>query len=536
MPSTVTDETMTADDDTTYVDPYDLDPGDGVAVRDLDSEEADASTETGAEETGPELFARKGGDAPESFLLTVPLDFVRPDPDNPRTEFDEAALNSLAASIRQQGILQPISVRPVTVNHGVGDDRTHYIIIAGERRFRAAQRAGLTTLRVLVQSVEDAGDVLAKQIVENLQRVDLNPMDAAHGYQRLRDKYGYTLERIGDSVSASPEKISNTMRLLDLPVETQQLVGAVRLTPSHAMLLLPLSKRAQTFQAVQLAQEAADGEWTVKRLGTEIEQRFPRPVETPLLDVPVDAPVAPEKQSRFASPGPAPASQVLSLTPGGDSIPAASDELNANDETADFRGDDLGGDDAELLGQDADPAEPSGGASDEAEQPEDQQDAEEGSAEPEGTPEPVPVPAVATEHPAPETAANAPVGISTLAEAKTPDAKTPDAKAASAKTSTAAPATASLAPAQPAGTINHTLLVTQEMDDWLWEQDLTPLAALNALRDAWDYRLTPRAQSAAHELTDHWNQQNPDQPATLPHRVESILVVRANALTEQSAE
>ena len=144
----------------------------------------------------------------ESALRVVSMTSIKPNPLQPRTRFDEEAMSSLASSIREVGVLQPILVREV--------DEDEYELIAGERRWRAARRAGLQTIPVLVQSVTDVHS-LEQALVENLHREDLNPLEEAGAFQQLVDEFGYTHEQVASRVGKSRTAVTNTLRLLQLP-------------------------------------------------------------------------------------------------------------------------------------------------------------------------------------------------------------------------------------------------------------------------------------------------------------------------------
>ncbi len=159
----------------------------------------------------------------------LPVAFLQSNPRNPRQAFPEDELEGLAASIREKGLLQPILVRPV------GGGR--YEIIAGERRWRAAQKAGLHDVPVLVREVDDR-EVLELAIVENVQRSDLNAIEEAGGYQRLMDEFGYSQGKVADVVGKSRPHIANTLRLLKLPGPVQAYVRDGRLSAGHARALL----------------------------------------------------------------------------------------------------------------------------------------------------------------------------------------------------------------------------------------------------------------------------------------------------------
>ncbi len=157
----------------------------------------------------------------------VPIELIHRNPDQPRRHFDEDDIESLAASIREKGLLQPILVRPSPGATG------EYQIVAGERRWRAAQRAGLREAPVVVRELSDA-EALEIAILENVQRTDLNPIEEAAGYKALMERFGRTQETVATAVGKSRVHITNTLRLLTLPVEVQALVVDGKLTAGHA--------------------------------------------------------------------------------------------------------------------------------------------------------------------------------------------------------------------------------------------------------------------------------------------------------------
>ncbi|MBB5754115.1 ParB/RepB/Spo0J family partition protein [Prosthecomicrobium pneumaticum] len=161
----------------------------------------------------------------------VPVEFLRPNPRNPRKSFEEGDLADLSASIREKGIMQPILVRPVP---GSSDA---FEIIAGERRWRAAQRAGLHEVPVLIHEVSDK-EALELAIIENVQRQDLNALEEALGYQQLIDEFGYSQSALADVIGKSRPHVANTLRLLKLPPPVQAHLREGRLTAGHARALV----------------------------------------------------------------------------------------------------------------------------------------------------------------------------------------------------------------------------------------------------------------------------------------------------------
>ena len=182
----------------------------------LDSLFADLSDDTGSEASGSTLLLRE----------------IEPDPEQPRKRFDDDALNQLADSIAENGLLQPIAVRPKKVGPG-------YIIIAGERRWRAARLAGLVEVPVIIKDVTDE-QAAALALIENLQREDLDPIEVAEGCRQLIDKYGLTQESAAKRLGKSRSAVANSLRLLALPEDVRRLVSEGKLSFGHAKVLLGL--------------------------------------------------------------------------------------------------------------------------------------------------------------------------------------------------------------------------------------------------------------------------------------------------------
>jgi ParB family chromosome partitioning protein len=163
----------------------------------------------------------------------LPVAFLRANPHNPRKSFDDSALADLTASVKEKGVVQPLIVRPLA---NVADQ---YEIIAGERRWRAAQKAGLHDVPVLIREADDK-EALELAIIENVQRADLNVLEEARGYQQLIDQYRYSQNELADVIGKSRSHIANTLRLLTLPEAVQVYVLDGRLTAGHARALLTL--------------------------------------------------------------------------------------------------------------------------------------------------------------------------------------------------------------------------------------------------------------------------------------------------------
>lgn len=170
--------------------------------------------------------------ADDAGVTTLPLREIEPDPDQPRKKFDDESLAGLAASITENGLLQPIAVRPKRLGTG-------YLIIAGERRWRAARLAGLDEVPVLIKDVTDE-QAAALALIENLQREDLDPIEVAEGCRQLIEKYGLTQETAAKRLGKSRSAVTNSLRLLALPDEVRAQVSAGALSAGHAKVLLGL--------------------------------------------------------------------------------------------------------------------------------------------------------------------------------------------------------------------------------------------------------------------------------------------------------
>lgn len=203
-------------------------------------------------------------DAPAAALQALPLEQLRPGRYQPRTRMDPDSLSELADSIRAQGVIQPILVRPT------GDDA--YEIIAGERRYRAAQMAGLTEVPVVVKPVADEA-ALAIALIENIQREDLNALEQAHGVHRLIQEFGFTHEQAAQAIGRSRSATTNLLRLLNLAGPVQQLLMDGSLEMGHARALLPL----QAADQIQLGQNIAARGLSVREAEAMVERAL-RPV------------------------------------------------------------------------------------------------------------------------------------------------------------------------------------------------------------------------------------------------------------------
>lgn len=192
-----------------------------------------------------------GGDKPHGDeQRNLPVERLKPGKYQPRTHMDESSLAELAASIRAQGVMQPILVRAVDSTPGA----ERYEIVAGERRWRAAQLAGLSEVPVLVRSIPDE-QALAMALIENIQRENLNPLEEAQGLQRLIDEFGLTHQQAADAVGRSRPAATNLLRLLQLTAPVQEMLMTGKLDMGHARALLPVAGAQQVALAQRIVQK-----------------------------------------------------------------------------------------------------------------------------------------------------------------------------------------------------------------------------------------------------------------------------------------
>ncbi|MCW5951735.1 MAG: ParB/RepB/Spo0J family partition protein [Propionibacteriaceae bacterium] len=227
--------------------------------------------------TDPEL-ATRGGDGhavPEgSRFEEIPVPAIQPNPKQPRTVFDSDALDELAASIGEFGLLQPIVVRPLP--------KGQYELVMGERRLRASQQAGLSTIPAIIRRTEDH-DLLRDALLENLHRAQLNPLEEAAAYQQLLEDFGCTQEELSRRIKRSRPQISNTIRLLQLPTAVQRRVAAGVISAGHARALLALESAdsieriANRIVAENLSVRAVEELVAVGEPGTRRGPRTQRP-------------------------------------------------------------------------------------------------------------------------------------------------------------------------------------------------------------------------------------------------------------------
>ena len=219
-------------------------------------------------------------------LLEVPVDAIRPNPHQPRRTFDEESLQGLSESVKELGVLQPVLVR---------QSDEGYELIAGERRWRAAKRAGLQTIPVVVRGADDVGS-LEQALVENLHRQDLNPLEEAAAYQELIEDFGYTQDQVAQRVGRSRSAVANLLRLFQLPPAVQRLVGENLLSAGHAKALLGHPDRA--YQEA-LAKRAVAEQLSVRDVESLVRERLE-------LEAGRDDTAQPEDQSEDGTPQPEP--------------------------------------------------------------------------------------------------------------------------------------------------------------------------------------------------------------------------------------
>ena len=200
----------------------------------------------------------------------TPIELLRRNPDQPRRRFGEAELDELTASVRERGVLQPILVRPAPGAPG------EFQIVAGERRWRAAQRAGLHVVPVLVKALDDA-EVAEIAIIENVQRSDLNALEEAQGYKALMDRFGRTQDAISKTIGKSRSHVANALRLLNLPSSVREHLEAGRLSAGHARAI------AAAPDPERLARAIVEGDLTVRQAEALARQSHEVPGSTVVL-------------------------------------------------------------------------------------------------------------------------------------------------------------------------------------------------------------------------------------------------------------
>ncbi|MDP8904811.1 MAG: ParB/RepB/Spo0J family partition protein [Chloroflexota bacterium] len=234
----------------------------------------------------------------------IPVDRIEPNPNQPRMTFDEEALAELAASIREHGVLQPVLVRPAP------GDGHRYQLVAGERRWRASQLAGLREVPALIEQIDD-DTALEIALIENLQREDLSPLEEALMYQRMTDEHGYSVRKLAQKIGKDKGYVENRLRLADAPTEIKQLVSLRKDTVSHAYELLKVDDPRKRRR---LAEQVGRGELSLLKLRERIEgrARVARP------DIAADEPDSQAAAATALDDEPAPSTERLRDVPAGD--------------------------------------------------------------------------------------------------------------------------------------------------------------------------------------------------------------------------
>ena len=217
----------------------------------------------------PQRPAEAPAPAPQSAgLMELAIDQIAPNPYQPRKTFNEASIEELARSVRQHGLVQPLVVTRA------GENR--YKLIAGERRYRAAQKAGLTTVPVVVKEEMGEGDALQIALIENIQREDLNPIEEALAYHQLHEEFGLTQEEISKQVGKERSTVANFLRLLKLPDNVKKLLASGQLSMGHARALLAVES---TKKQEQLADRVVKRNLNVRQTEMLASESSPKTVE-----------------------------------------------------------------------------------------------------------------------------------------------------------------------------------------------------------------------------------------------------------------
>lgn len=198
------------------------------------------------------LLSKSQGEKREHEIKDIDIEKIKPNPFQPRDRFTEEALEELAGSIRQKGVLQPITVREVQYDK--------FQLVTGERRWRAAKKADLQTIPAIIRDFKDE-EMMEVALIENLQREDLNPIEEAYAYQKMIEDFDLTQKEVAERVSKSRSAIGNTLRLLNLPPSVQEIVSRETISMGHARALLPLDSKKQ----VDLAQKIVEEDLSVRK-------------------------------------------------------------------------------------------------------------------------------------------------------------------------------------------------------------------------------------------------------------------------------
>ena len=198
------------------------------------------------------LLSKSQGEKREHEIKDIDIEKIKPNPYQPRDRFTEESLKELASSIENKGVLQPITVREVQYDN--------FELVTGERRWRAAQKAGLATIPAIIRDFKD-DEMMEVALIENLQREDLNPIEEAYAYQKMIEEFDITQKEVAERVSKSRSAIANTLRLLNLPPSVQEIVSRETISMGHARALLPLESKKQ----VELANKIVEEDLSVRK-------------------------------------------------------------------------------------------------------------------------------------------------------------------------------------------------------------------------------------------------------------------------------
>lgn len=213
-----------------------------------------------------EYLGEGGQPAEDGDPRSLPVSAIVPNPFQPRREFSEEELSDLAASIKENGLLQPVVVRPAPAGSAAA-----WELVAGERRWRAVQRLGWAEVPVLVRPLDDRA-MLVLALVENLQRAELSPLEEAAGYQQLIDEFQLSQQEVAEAVGRDRSTVANALRLLQLPASVRQLLGEGRLTAGHARALLGLGNDQRI---AELARRVVAEGWNVRQVEAEVQKLRP---------------------------------------------------------------------------------------------------------------------------------------------------------------------------------------------------------------------------------------------------------------------
>jgi len=192
------------------------------------------------------LLSKSQGEKREHEIKDIDIEKIKPNPYQPRDRFTEESLDELANSIENKGVLQPITVREVQYDN--------FELVTGERRWRAAKKAGLDTIPAIIREFKD-DEMMEVALIENLQREDLNPIEEAYAYQKMIEEFDITQKEVAERVSKSRSAIANTLRLLNLPPSVQEIVSRETISMGHARALLPLESKKQVDLANKIVEE-----------------------------------------------------------------------------------------------------------------------------------------------------------------------------------------------------------------------------------------------------------------------------------------